>query len=104
MTNTEKKQQLHHRATIGEKLSPDEQETLQNWYAELDREEELMLDNSGDIKNLTERREQLNATLAEITEAAANVERIAKQNEVLRRENEVLRKVLESRLPELLTA
>lgn len=97
-------QQLHHRATTGEKLSPDEQEALQNWYAELDREEALLLDDSGEIKNSSERHEQLNTTLAEIAEAAANVERIAKQNEVLRRENEVLRKAVESRLPELLTA
>lgn len=104
MTETEKMQQLHHRATTVDDLSPDEQKALDNWYAEMDREEEIILKNAIEVDDLPEKREQLNQTLSEISRTAANIERIAKQNEEIRRENEKLRKTLESRFPELLTA
>jgi hypothetical protein len=101
MTETEKMQQLHHRASLGETLTADENGVLQSWYDELDREEELMLNRTSEVENQIDWRKQYNATITEIAQSAANVERIAKQNEALRRENQKLREIVEKRLPKL---
>lgn len=101
MTETEKMQQLHHRASLGEQLSAEERAALQNWYDELDREEEAMLNRTSKVENQIDWREQYNATLTEIARTAVTVEQIAKQNEVLRCENQKLRELVEKRLPEL---
>ncbi len=102
MTNTEKMQQLHHRASLGETLSAEKRNALQNWYDELDREEEAMLKrNYKPIESSIDWREKYNANITEIARTAANIEQIAKQNEVLRRENQKLRELVAKRLPEL---
>ncbi len=102
MTNTEKMQQLHHRASLGETLSSEERKALQNWYDELDREEEAMLNsNQNQVENSIDWRETYNATITKIARTAASIEEIAKQNEALRRENQRLREIVAKRLPEL---
>lgn len=102
MTDTKKMQQLHHRASLGEKLSAEERDALQNWYDELDREEEAMLNrNKNEVDNSIDWREKYNATITEIARTAAVIEQTAKQNEVLRLENQKLRELAAKRLPEL---
>lgn len=100
MNLEEQAKQLHDRATRGETLSPAEQMVLQNWYDELDREEDLLINkntNDSDVEGL---REQLGELLTELARTASENERIARQNEIIRRENEKLRQTVESRLLE----
>ena len=102
MTNTEKMQQLHHRASLGETLSAEECSALQSWYDELDREEAVMLNNNKNkVENPIDWREKYNATITEIARTATAIEQIAKQNEALRHENQKLREIAAKRLPEL---
>ena len=100
MTETEKMQQLHHRAVMGEELSPDEQTALQNWYDELDREEDLLINKNSRQSDVEGLREQLNGLLAELARTVSENERIARQNEALRRQNEALQRDVEKHLLE----
>lgn len=102
MTDTEKMQQLHHRASLGETLSAEESTALQNWYDALDLEEEAMFSrHKNEVESSIDWREKYNSTITEIARTAANIEKIAKQNEVLRLENQKLREIVAKRLPEL---
>jgi len=89
---------LHDRMTKGEPLSSEEQTALQIWYDEQDRAEDSLLDQDNADLDAARLREQLNAGLSEVLQAASEVERLAEQNEILRRENEKLREAVESRL------
>ncbi len=99
MTETEKMQQLHHRATIGEELSPDEQKDLQNWYDKLDREEEFINRNNRQV-DLESIRMRVAKTSDEIEKKSNENAVLRKQNEQIRRENLRLKEILESRLVE----
>lgn len=99
MTETEKMQQLHHRATIGEELSPDEQKNLQNWYDKLDREEESINRNNRQV-DLEAIRKRVAKTVDEIEKKSNENAVLRKQNEQIRRENLRLKEILESRLVE----
>lgn len=57
--------------------------------------EDLLINKNNNGSNLAQMREQLNAKLSEVSQAASEVERIARQNEIIRRENEQLREVVE---------
>lgn len=100
MSETEKMQILHQRAVKGEVLTAEEQTKLQNWYETLDREEDLILNNSEPTPNIQE----LRRNLWEITDQTARVSREVKnlvsQNEKLRNENQALKKAIETRLLE----
>ena len=100
MAEAEIMKKLHDRATGGERLSREEQTALQNWYDEQDRSEDLLLRQSDANAQSTLQREQLNAILSQISQAASEAERLARQNEGLRRENENLRRAVETRLVE----
>ncbi len=99
MTETEKMQQLHHRATIGEELSPDEQKNLQNWYDKLDREEESINRNNRQV-DLEAIRKRVAKTVDEIEKKSNENAVLRKQNEQIRKENLRLKEILESRLVE----
>ncbi len=99
MTETEKMQQLHHRATIGEELSPDEQKDLQNWYDKLDREEEFINRNNRQV-DLEAIRKRVAKTADEIEKKSNEIAVLLKQNEQIRKENLRLKEILESRLVE----
>lgn len=99
MTETEKMQQLHHRATIGEELSPDEQKNLQNWYDKLDREEESINRNNRQV-DLEAIRKWVAKTVDEIEKKSNENAVLRKQNEQIRKENLRLKEILESRLVE----
>lgn len=101
MTETEKMQKLHHRASLGETLSTDESAALQNWYDELDREEEAMFMRTSANNNTIDWRKKYNETLAEIARTTAIIEQTTKQNEVLRRENQRLRELAAEHRTEL---
>ncbi len=99
MTETEKMQQLHHRATIGEELSSDEQKNLQNWYDKLDREEESINRNNRQV-DLEAIRKRVAKTVDEIEKKSNDNAVLRKQNEQIKKENLRLKEILESRLVE----
>ncbi len=99
MTETEKMQQLHHRASLGEQLSAQERAALQNWYDELDREEAIINRDSRPI-DIEAMRENLAKTYEQIAAVSAENARMFRQNETLRRENDVLRRQVEARFAE----
>lgn len=90
--------QLHDRATKGESLSAVEQAALQNWYAEQDRAESVLLSQREVNLDSAVWREQLKTALERISQTAAENEKLAAQNEILRGENEKLRDAVENRL------
>lgn len=99
MTETEKMQHLHHQATIGEELSPDEQKELQNWYDKLDREEEFINRNNRQV-DLEALRKRVAKTADEIEKKSNEIAVLLKQDERIRKENLRLKEILESRLVE----
>lgn len=99
MTETEKMQQLHHRATTGETLSAEESGALQNWYDELDREEAYINRDNREI-DLDAMRENLEKTYEQIAAVSAENVRLFKHSEKLRRENDALRRQIAARFAE----
>lgn len=97
MTKTEKMQQLHQRATLGDELSPDEQKALQNWYDKLDREEEVINRNNRQV-DLEAIRKRNAKTVSEIEKKSNEIVVLLMQNEQIRKENLQLKEILESRL------
>ena len=104
MTETEKMQQLHSRQTSGEKLTPDESAALQNWYDELDREEDLRLNRNRLPIDSEAMRAELDEEIHELTGATQAVERTARENEGIRRENERLRRMLAQHFADKVTS
>lgn len=98
MTNTEKMQQLHHRASLGETLSTEESQALQSWYDELDREEAYINRDNREI-DLEAMRENLEKTYEQIAAVSAEIVRAFKNSEKLRRENDALRRQIAARFP-----
>lgn len=98
MTDTKKMQQLHHRASLGEKLSAEESDVLQSWYDELDREEAYINRDNREI-DLEAMRENLEKTYEQIAAVSAEIVRIFKNSEKLRRENDALRRQIAARFP-----
>lgn len=80
MTFEEKAQKLHDRATRGEQLPAEEQTALQNWYDDLDRAEDLLINKHTDGSNLFElARITRLAKLREVSQAALEVASLARQ-------------------------
>lgn len=92
--------QLHNRATNGEKLTSAELSALQNWYDENDRDEDLLLNQPENASNPANPDEELNKILAQISQSAAKVKRLARQNASIKEENETLRRAVENHLLE----
>ncbi len=73
MTETEKMQKLHLLAASGEKLSPEDEAKLKNWYEKLDREESVINRNNRRIdtaqlrKKIEKTTEQIKSLSNEIT-------------------------------------
>lgn len=99
MTESEIKQ-LHNRATKGEKLTSAQLSALQNWYDENDRGEDLLLNQPKNESDSANPDEQLSKILAQISQSAAKVKRLARQNALIKEENETLRRAVENQLLE----
>ena len=100
MNENEKMQKLHQLAVKGETLTAEEKVALQNWYENLDREEDSILNNSQAVQNTQILRENLNQTTKQIAKISREIETLVGQNEKLRKENQSLKNALESRLLE----
>ncbi len=79
-------QQLHDRATRGEKLSADEQTALESWYAQADDAEKSQLDSASAEQTLISLRGQINATLTQLSTVVKRLQAVAAENDVLRSE------------------
>lgn len=100
MNETEKLQNLHRRSINGEILSAAEQAELQNWYEDLDRQENSILNASQPIQNVEELRQNLGEISEKTAEVSREVKNLISQNEQIRRENQKLKEYLEKRLLE----
>ena len=99
MTKTEKMQQLHLLAARGEKLSPEDEAKLKNWYEKLDREESVINQNNRPI-DTARLRKKIEKTTKQIGSLSNEITTLLTQNEQIRSENQELRRQLESRLVE----
>ena len=95
-------QALHHKSALGGVLTPEEQERLQNWYAENDAEEMAMLAKSAtppaDLDRLRNQVEELGR---QIVITAQKIQIQEEKNERIRKENEDLqRKLAEKPTPQ----
>jgi hypothetical protein len=86
MPSRELAQQLHDRATRGEKLSAAEREQLETWYAEQDRLEADQLCKPGELPPVPVLRTQLNDALLQLHAVAREIGELTSENEVLRQE------------------
>lgn len=100
MDKLKRMQKLHQLAVKGEALTAEDQTALQNWYQTLDREEDLILNNSQLTENSQDLREYLADTTRQVAKISREVETLVVQNATLRNENRALRKSLEERLLE----
>jgi peptidoglycan hydrolase CwlO-like protein len=87
-------QQLHHRATLGQQLSAEEQAQLAEWYAAQDAAEQALLSRNQAPSKLQQLREQVRAAMAQVSGLAERNQRLAAENEKLRHEIEVLQQQL----------
>ncbi len=75
-------------------MTAEEQTALQNWYENLDHEEELILNNSGSTENSKDLRQHLADTTRQVADTSREVETLVVQNVALRNENQALRNSL----------
>ena len=85
---------LHQKSFRGEKLTKEEAEQLQVWYAQQDEEEVsiLNLNSSGSI--VGQLRTQISDILTQISQLTNQIQLLAKENEKIREENARLFKLL----------
>src|SRR5262249_31380446 len=86
--------QLHHRASLGERLSAEEQVQLAEWYAAQDAAGEAILSHGHFSPRLQDLREQVKATMALVSSLAEQNRLLVAGNEALRREIEILQQQL----------
>lgn len=78
--------ELHDRSTRGERLSGEEEVRLQEWYAQWDQKEQMMLKNPALNGNLRELRAQVATVLSQLVAVSQRIDSLAKENEALRQE------------------
>lgn len=66
-------QRLHQSAVKGEVLTAEEQKALQNWYEILDREEDLILNDSKPLQNVPELRKNLAQTSKQVAKISREI-------------------------------
>jgi hypothetical protein len=87
--------QLHHRSTLDEPLSAEEQVLLDTWYAEQDAIEAAILAKSQVVlPDLNELQGAIDRTLTQLNLSVQQLQTITQQNESLRQENAKLKQQL----------
>jgi peptidoglycan hydrolase CwlO-like protein len=81
-------QALHHKSVLGGVLTPEEQERLQRWYAEMDADEEAMFARTREVPpaDLDALQTEIEKTNAKIVAEAEKIQSLEKENERIRRE------------------
>lgn len=92
--------QLHHRSTLDEPLSAEEQVLLDTWYAEQDAIEAAILAKSQVVlPDLNELQGAIDRTLTQLNLSVQQLQTITQQNESLRQENAQLKQQLTTQIP-----
>ena len=92
-------QSLHEKATRGTELTREEQTSLQQWYSQLDQQEEAILAKSTvSPDTLQPLRNQVDGALAEIAASALKIQAQEAENQRLREEIEALKRLLAQKL------
>src|SRR5690242_5845030 len=82
---------LHHRASLGETLSPEERASLEAWYAKQDGEEMAALAAAPLPQDVAALRERVVATLTQLVAVTKRILALAAENERLHDEIAALR-------------
>lgn len=86
---------LHHRATVGEHLTPEEQLQLDAWYTAQDQAEAAMWTlGNPPLIDLEMLQSQVDQTLTQLETSVQQIQRITQENSKLRQENANLAKQL----------
>jgi hypothetical protein len=91
-------QQLHDQVTRGEKLTPDEQAALEQWYSQEDHTEGMVLNASVAIKADGSLQRHVDATLDQLRLVTQQIQELSIENDTIRREITELRRRLAQRL------
>lgn len=100
MSENEKMQKLHQKVVIGEFLTQDEQIALQNWYDALDKQEDLLFNNSQQTKTSDSSYQYLENATNQVAKLSLEIENLISQNAEIKKENQRLKTKLESHLLE----
>jgi hypothetical protein len=92
MTADSEAQALHHRATLGGTLTPEELVRLEQWYAKMDQEEAAMFANAKPSTDLNRLRKQLDEALTEVVATAQKIRTQEAENVRVRGEIESLKR------------
>lgn len=92
--SNDKRGDLHDKASRGERLTIQEQEQLEQWYAAQDATEANALGLHSAERALTPLQEQIDAALAQLMTVTKRIQELAAENDLLRREITTLRQQL----------
>lgn len=90
MIKDDKGRALHDKASQGEKLSEQEKQQLENWYAQQDEMELEAIQLSTSEESLSGLQAQVEAALAQLVKSTSRIQQVASENEQLRSENTTL--------------
>ncbi len=90
MMEEEKGKALHDKASRGEKLSVQEKQQLDEWYAQQDQLEMANIQMVNDSVSQSGLQAQVKAALAQLVTLSNKIQRMASENEQLRSENTAL--------------
>lgn len=91
-------QKLHDRATRGENLTAEEQESLRHWYARHDQEEAAQLGAAPAPSRLAELQARVQQATAQVVAQARHIEALTADNAQLRQEVASLQRLLSVKL------
>jgi hypothetical protein len=85
---------IHDKITRGESISAEERLLLDQWYAQLDAEENAGLDQIRTPKDLPALRARVDATVAQVRNVTQRIQILAAETELVRRDVQVLQRQL----------
>lgn len=85
---------LHDKAARGAALSAEEQARLDEWYAQCDQEEAVLLSRNRPAADLGSLQAQVDAAVAQLVTATQRIQTLTAENEAVRQEIVVLQRRL----------
>jgi hypothetical protein len=87
MLSDELGMQLHDRETIGEPLTAQEKVQLEDWYAQKDAAERVMLETAQvPLPNLVLLQDQVDSAIEQLSDGVQRLQQITQENKLLREE------------------
>jgi hypothetical protein len=97
MIDDEKGKLLHHRFTLGETLTAEEQAQLSAWYTAIDEAEAELLNQPQEAVDLEALQNQIDVSSAQLLAVTERISQVTHENNVIRQENSRLRQQLVNR-------